>query len=70
MFKQQFLHVLLGALSFPFFGGVFLGVLKGLEYDSAWIGFKVWMYIFIFVSPFFIAPKWRVLKSLAKGNRL
>jgi hypothetical protein len=69
MYMRQFLQVLLGALALPFFACLVIGVAKGYEY-SPWVGFKAGFFTFLFAIPFFIAPKWRVLRSLAKGNKL
>lgn len=69
MYKRQFFQVLLRTLVFPFFACLVIGVAKGYEYDP-WIGFKSWLYTFVFITPFFVAARWRILRSLAKGNRL
>ena len=70
MYKRQFIQALVYALALPFFGSLFLGVVKGLEFESYWIGFKVWLFCFIFLAPIFIWVYRSPLKSLAKGDRL
>ncbi len=69
MYKRQFIQALAYALALPFFGAAFLGVVKGLEIGSYWIGFKVWFFCFLFTAPIFIWVYRTPLKSIAKGNQ-
>jgi hypothetical protein len=70
VFNRLFIKALVYALALPFFGCLFLGVVKGMEYDSYWVGIKVWFFCFIATAPIFIWVYRTPLKSLAKGNRL
>ncbi|QEY13704.1 hypothetical protein D0B88_16480 [Cellvibrio sp. KY-YJ-3] len=70
MYKKQFFQVLGYVLALPFFGSIFLGVVKGLELGSYWIGLKVFLFCFLFIAPIFIWVYRAPLKSFAKSNRL
>ncbi|KOO57719.1 hypothetical protein WH43_13555 [Rheinheimera sp. KL1] len=69
MFNKQFFQVLIWIEMIPLVASLLMGVFQLFQYDS-WVAFKVWLFTFIFLQPFYLVPKWRLLKSLAKGNRL
>jgi len=70
MYKKQFTKALCYVLAFPFFASFFLGVIKGFELGSYWIGIKVWFFCFLFTAPLFIWVYRAPLRLFAKGNRL
>jgi hypothetical protein len=70
MYKKQFIQALGYALALPFFASIFLGVVKGLELGSYWIGLKVCFFCFLVTAPIFIWVYRAPLKSFAKGDRL
>jgi hypothetical protein len=69
MYKRQFFQALLLSIQLPFYGSVFLGVIKALEHD-AWMGFKTFVFMFLILAPIFMAIHRKVLLSLAKVDRL
>ncbi|OBP16575.1 hypothetical protein A5320_04040 [Rheinheimera sp. SA_1] len=69
MFSKQFFQALIWIEMTPFVLCLFIGFIQLFQYDL-WVSFKVWLFTFIVLQPFFLIPKWRLLKSLAKGNRL
>ena len=69
MHKRQFFMVVARALIPAFLLSVLMGVIKEFELGNE-EGLRTSLFLFPFLSAIFIIPLFRILKSLAKGNRL
>ncbi len=66
--KQQIFFILKNEAPYFLFC-LIIGIVKYIEYNL-WVGFKAWLFTFLFMQIFVIAQNWRVIKSLVKGDRL